>query len=113
MQILFHISGINVQDLRFTCTQQFSTFKQCSEQCYHREKYGQGCVGFVSLVGNDECKLCNPATGSEISSVLYTQMNNDDTVYIIKGYKKPDVYLPLEPENIIGTAIVGDGVTGT
>ena len=46
-------------------------------------------------------------------SESYTQINEDGIFYLMKRNEKPDIYLPLEPENITETTIVGEGVTGT
>ena len=76
-------------------------------------KKTKSCVGFVTVPVDTTCILSNPANFSEITATSYLQITDNQSVFIRKRNEKPDVYLPLEPENITGTTIVGEGVTGT
>ena len=40
-------------------------------------------------------------------------MTDDQVIYLMKRNKKPDVYFPLEPENISESLVVGEGISGT
>ena len=43
----FPFTKITVQsnnNFNFTCDEEFTTMKQCAEQCYNREKTTEGCV---------------------------------------------------------------------
>ena len=105
-------TGFNIIDVKFTCSDVFPTIKKCAEQCFNKEKNGSGCVGFITNLDSSRCTLCNPATRAEIQNLMYTQINVNQILYIMRRNEKPDVYLPLEPENITGTVIVGDGASG-
>ena len=107
-------NDFNVSILMFTCRHTFSNLKECAEQCYYREKDRVGCVAFLKFKSTKECTICNPATISEIISSKNTQINENHVVYILKyKKKKPVMYLPLEGDNITGSTVIGDGVTGT
>ena len=102
--------------LNLSCNEKFSNTKECAEQCYYREKNLVGCVAFVKFNNTEECKICNPATTTEIRNSNNTQ-NNDyviDLLYILRfKAKKPVMYLPLDGDNVTGTTVIGDGITGT
>ena len=99
--------------LNLSCNEKFSNTKECAEQCYYREKNLVECVAFVKFNNTEECKIC---TISEIRNSKNTQ-NNDyviDLLYILKfKAKQPVMYLPLDGNNITGTTVIGDGITGT
>ena len=40
-------------------------------------------------------------------------MTDGQVVYLKRRKYKPDIYFPLEPENITGTVIAGDGISGS
>ena len=103
-------SNIN---FNFICNESFPFIKECAEQCYFKEKTDGGCVGFLTRMGNKNCILCRPADTAEITSSNLTQINDGDEIYLMRRNEKPDIYLPLEPENITGTTIMVDGVSGT
>ena len=103
----------NILSLKFVCNKPFFTIKECAEQCYHKEKIKEGCTGFILNAGSSGCSLCKPASLSEISSASYTQMTDGQVVYLKRRKYKPDIYFPLEPENITGTVIAGDGIFGS
>ena len=100
-------------NFKFDCNETYSTIKQCAEICYHKEKSTVGCVGFLTKMETKNCHLCRPANLTEIQSSDFTQINADDIIHLLKRHEKPDIYLPLEPENRTGSNIMGDGVTGT
>ena len=102
--------------LNLSCEEKFSNTKECAEQCYYREKNPVGCVAFAVFKNTEECKICNPATISEIRNSNNAQIIDYpvDLVYILKfKKKKPVMYLPLDGDNITGTNVIGDGVNGT
>ena len=79
------------------------------------EKNGVECEAFVKFKTTEECKICNPATISEIRNSNNTQISDYSVslVYILKSKKKkPVMYLPLEGDNITGTTVIGDDVHG-
>ena len=89
--------------------------KKCAEQCYYGEKNRVKCVAFVKFKNSEQCNICIPATITEIRNSDNTQINDNqvDLVSILKyKKKKPAMYLPLEGDNITGTTVVGDDVTG-
>ena len=102
--------------LNLSCNEKFSNTKECAEKCYYREKNLVECVAFVKFNNTEECKICNPATTSEVRNSNNTQ-NNDyviDLLYILRfKAEKPVMYLPLDGDNITGATVIGDGITGT
>ena len=103
----------NVFNMKFVCNETFFTIKECSEQCYNKEKTKKGCAGFILSSASRGCSVCKPASLSEIASASSTQIKDDQVVYLKKRNKKTDVYFPLEPENITGTTVAGVGISGT
>ena len=103
----------NILNLKFVCNMPFFTIKECAEQCYHTEKIKEGCTGFILNTGSNGCFICKSASLSEISSASYTQMTDGQVVYLKRRKYKPDIYFPLEPENITGTVLAGDGIFGS
>ena len=103
----------NILNLKFVCNKPFFTIKECAEQCYHEEKIKEGCTGFILNTESSGCFICKPAPISEISSASYAQVTDGQVVYLKRRKYKPDIYFPLEPENITGTVIAGDGISGS
>ena len=102
----------NMFNLRFVCDEQFFTVKECAEQCYNKEKKKEGCSGFISNTGSGGCSVCKPPSLLDIASASYTQIRDDQVVYLMKRNNKPNVYFPVEPENITGTIVAGEGMSG-
>ena len=112
----FTMKNFNSLILKLSCKDKFSNMKECAEQCYYSDKDGIKCVAFLKFSNTEECKICNPATISEIRNSNNTQIIDYpvDLVYILKyNKKKPVMYLPLDGDNITGASVIGDGVTGT
>ena len=103
----------NTFNLKFICNDRFFIIKDCAEQCYFKDKTKKGCTGFILNTGSRGCSVCKPPSLLEIASASYTQIRDDQVVYLMKRNKKPDVYFPLEPENITGTIVAGYGISGT
>ena len=103
----------NAFNLRFVCDEQIFTIKECAEHCYNKEKKKEGCTGFILNTGSRGCSVCKPPSLLNISSSTSTPIRDNQVVYLMKRNKKPDVYFPLEPENITGTVVAGDGMSGT
>ena len=94
------------------CNETLSTITECAQKGCEKVKKNGGCAGFITKLNSQNCELCYPGSYIQITSGSYTQVNTGDVIYLIKRNEKPDVYLPLEPENITGTTIVADGVSG-
>ena len=112
----FTMKNFNSLILNLSCKDKFSNMKECAEQCYYSDKDGIKCVSFLKFNNTEECKICNPATISEIRNSNITQIIDYpvDLACILKyNKKKPVMYLPLDGDNITGASVIGDGVTGT
>ena len=103
----------NKVNVRLNCNEMYKNIRECSEQCYFKEKHGSGCLSFIENKTKNNCHICNPASKSDIMASNYTVTNNNHLVYILKHKKKkPVMYLPLEGDNITDTTVKGDGVYG-
>ena len=97
-------------NLRLNCNNMYQNIRKCAEQCYFKEKYGNGCLGFIRSKTTKKCYICNP----NILASNYTDINKNHLFYILKyKKKKPVMYLPLDADNITDATVKGDGVTGT
>ena len=103
----------NTFNLRLVCDEQIFTVKECVKLCYYKEKIKEGCTGFILNTGSRGCSVCKPPSLIDIAYASYTQITDNHVVYFMKRNKKPDVYFPLEPENITETTVAGDGISGT
>ena len=104
----------NKLNFKFNCNEMYQNVRECAEQCYFKEKHEGGCLGFIKYKNKKECSICYPASNSNITVSNYTNINNNHLIYILKYKKKiPVMYLPLDGDNVTGTTVVGDGVTGT
>ena len=97
---------------RITCNEQRNSLKDCSIECYNR-KFTNGCPGFyVDSTQNHSCYLCHVSIKSDYSGDLYTIINNDDEIYLLKTKQiVPDVSLDFD--NYIGNTFYGDNIIGT
>ena len=100
-------------NVKLNCNEVYKNIRECSEQCYFKEKHGSGCLGFIKNQTENNCYICNPASKSDIMASNYIVINNNHLVYILKHKKKkPVMYLPLDEDNITDTTVKGDGVYG-
>ena len=101
-------------NLKLKCNEVYQHIRECAEQCYFKEKSGAGCLGFIKNKTNNNCSICNSASNSDVMVSNNTDINTNHVIYILKyKKKKPVMYLQLEGDNITGTSVIGDGVTGT
>ena len=103
---------INTIGKTLTCNEQMNSLKDCAIECYNR-KFMNGCSGFyVNSTQNEIFYLCHVSNVSEISENLYTTMNNDHKLYLLKTKQiVPDISLDFD--NYTGNTIYGDNIIGT
>ena len=86
----------NKLNLRLNCNNMYQNIRKCAEQCYFKEKHGNGCLGFIRSKTTEKCYICKPAVNSDILASNYTEINSNHLVYILKSKKKkPVMYLLL------------------
>ena len=92
----------------------YQNVRKCAEQCYSKEKNRMQCLGFIRSRTAKKCYICNLGANPNNLASNYTEINSNHLVYILKyKKKKPVMYLPLEGDNITGTNVIGNGVSGT
>ena len=121
MKITFPFTKMTMQtklystlNLDLSCNNMYQNVRKCAEQCYFKEKNEMGCLGFIRSRTAKKCYICNLVANPNKLASNYTEINSNHLVYILKYKKKnPVMYLPLEGDNITGTNVIGNGVTGT
>ena len=72
------------------CSEPREKFDVCAENCFEKEKSGEGCVGFICH-SNGTCELCQP------KEFLNTEISTDDTLYVLRNQiKHPDVHFTMD-----------------
>ena len=72
------------------CSEPREKFDVCAENCFGKEKSGEGCVGFIGH-SNGTCELCQP------KKFLNTEISTDDTLFVLRNQiKHPDVHFTMD-----------------
>ena len=104
-------SELNIIGNTLQCNETRSNIKTCAEECFEMENKKENCVGF--LKDGNECFLCKVLDRDRVNSYLFTNITDNQVLYILKSPKhKPDIHISMDEYNLTTGTITGYRVSG-
>ena len=102
---------LNIIGNTLQCNETRSNIKTCAEECFEMENKKENCVGFLKDV--NECFLCKVLDRDGVNSYLFTNITDNQVLYILKSPKdKPDIHISMDEYNLTTRTITGYRVSG-